>query len=406
MKKVCLFTLSIILSTSFFACKDTVTNIDNQQGNESEIYDINALIETQKEGFDNSDLESALKYYVLEQEYRQLNDGEKQNNEVLIAFGEDNKAMMLTKQCVSEALKDDDGNYLVDAHGNYAYKYTDVYYHSRECSWSFDTATNIITTTDEYGIEYKAEVVYYDGKKLIYGGMICDEFTAIPTEHLGFDYLTLVTLTEDRTKWDEWLQKAISFDCTVRYIASKEDKRLNWMLQMAESANGIINDELFVETLLSKVFYFGYDAKGTESGYLYGDPGVYYNVGGVWYWKLIFEGGHYPSTYVMMEDGTLRECYTYYNGAGDPEMEQYSDKEVYYATKWSYDAATNTLHTNGNSEAEVLYFDGEIAVLKGLIDKFPYQFGEEKYGLFYVDFTKLERKDILDKYNLCLNDLM
>ena len=406
MRKFRLCAMFTILSLSLLACNDTMTNVDSPQPEQSELYDINALIENQKEGFDNSNLEEALKHYVLEQEYRQLNDGEKQTNEVLIAFGEDNRAMMLRKYCAKEALKDNNGNYILDANGDYIFAEYDVYYHSRECSWRFDAASNTIITTDEYGIEYSAKVVYYDGEKLIYEGMICDEFTSLPTEHLNFNYLTLVLLTENYAKWDEWKQIALSYDTYERYIVAKEDKRLTWMLDTIEKANGNIDDKLFVETLLSKVFYLGYEPDGVESGAHYGDPGVYINQDGVWYWKQLFEGGHYPSTYVMMEDGLLRDCHLYYNGTGDDKMEQFSGEEVYYTTKWSYDEATNTLQTNGNSKSEVLYFDGEVAILKGVINQFPLRFNDNDYGLFYIDFAKLERDEVLERYDICLNDLL
>ena len=128
-----------------------------------------------------------------------------------------------------------------------------------------------------------------------------------------------------------------------------------------DSQEGEINDELFVEMLLSGVMDFSeqYLTNGT-------------------YWTSCREwvGAEFCGTLMMMEDGT---CYDHSHvGCAFIEFESFlyerGYKGTYYTTLWSYDAETHTLNTvyspdyyNIEMSAEVLYFDGEEAILAGHI---------------------------------------
>jgi hypothetical protein len=217
-------------------------------------------------------------------------------------------------------------------------------------------------------------------------------------------------LDNNRDLWTEWYEQAISFDSTVRMIVDKQDKRLNWMLECVANADGDIDDDLFVETLVSKAFYIGYDAMGTESGCFYGDVSMYYINDGIWYWWPTAGLSPYPSSYLMMNDGVLRHCYKF-EGVNDNRYDKYIGDMIYRETKWSYNSESNTLHTTGfgdifaNCTAEVVYFDGNVAILKGIFDEKPLQYNNESiYGLFYVDFTKKDRAELLKNHDLNFND--
>ena len=54
--------------------------------------------------------------------------------------------------------------------------------------------------------------------------------------------------------------------------------------------------------------------------------------------------------------------------------------------------------------AEVLYFDGDIAILSGEFDNYPWGYGCDVVCLFYIDFTELDRESVLNKYDLNLED--
>ena len=138
-------------------------------------------------------------------------------------------------------------------------------------------------------------------------------------------------------------------------------QEMDALLSMIDSQEGEINDELFAELLVSRVMTF-------SEQYL--TDGTYWTSSDDWV------GIEFCGTLMMMEDGT---CYDHsHEGCAFIEFDSFLHekgyKGTYYTTLWSYDAETHTLNTvyspdyyNIEMSAEVLYFDGEEAILVGHI---------------------------------------
>ena len=407
MRKIVFFL--VLASLSFTACGelpcDNAISVpeNNATENHSQIV---AMLEKQMEGFDNADLESMLSTMVLCHEYQEEKGCDtKFEKDMLTIFREDGTCQTIWKCPDSKPLVDENGDYILTDWGDYQWVHSDIYFSSRECKWSFDSASNTITTIDEYGNAFSATVEYYDGKQLIYRGMICDAFVSDLDHYNANDYYSLTSFVDRDGTWDEWYSKSVTFDSYIRKHADKQDKRLNWMLERVATANGNIDDDLFIDRLLTKTFFFGFKAQGADSGCFYGDVGMYCNKGGIWYWMK----ENYDGIYLMMEDGTLRKCHEY-SCSGTNEYREYEGKPIYTATKWSYDKDTNMLYSSEfgspsfDYAAEVLYFDGDIAILSGEFDNYPWGYGCDVECLFYIDFTELDRESVLNKYALNLED--
>ena len=144
-------------------------------------------------------------------------------------------------------------------------------------------------------------------------------------------------------------------------------QEMDALLCMIDSQEGEINDELFEELLVSRVMTFSEQYLTHESNNSEGT-----------FWTSSYDwcGGEYRGTLMMMEDGT---CYDHsHEGCAFIEFDSFLHekgyKGTYYTTLWSYDAETHTLNTvyspdyyNIEMSAEVLYFDGEEAILVGHI---------------------------------------
>ena len=336
--------------------------------------EIETLIGEQNGVFDDSGFELMLGGTVLESFYYEnceTNDSSKQHKRVV--FNEDG-----TCSVILHTTKEG----------------TDVYYHSRTFVWDYDEQTKSIVTTDEYGNVNRAQILYLDGEKFVYQGVVADHMQQMPYMDDDMDYSryrTIAYITRDYG-WDD--KETLSFDVEVRCLAAKDDARLNKMYELIEGANGEVDDDLVVESLHSKVLYFGRDLNGVESGCTYGDIGIYYIWGDYVYWTdTVTLGGAIPSTYVLLEDGTCRDCFVY-DELGNQQHPLWG-KKCYLEDKWSYDAENNMLYI-GDSSAEVLYCDDAMAILKGKIDGYPQYYD---YALIYVDFTKLDRDATLEEYD-------
>ena len=144
-------------------------------------------------------------------------------------------------------------------------------------------------------------------------------------------------------------------------------QKMEATLSKIDSQEGEIDDELFVEMLLSRVMDFSEQYLTYESNYR---EGTYWTSSDDW------DGFEYCGTLMMMEDGT---CYDHsHEGCAFIEFDSFLHergyKGTYYTTLWSYDAETHRLNTvdapnsyNIEMSAEVLYFDGEEAILVGHI---------------------------------------
>lgn len=144
-------------------------------------------------------------------------------------------------------------------------------------------------------------------------------------------------------------------------------KEMEATLRMIDSQEGEIDDELFVQQLVSRVVTFSEQYLTHESNYR---EGAYWTSANDWV------GGDYCGSLMMMEDGTYYDR-THVGCAFvefDAFLHEKGYKGSYYTTVWSYDAETHTLNTvhspnyyNIDMSAEVLYFDGEEAILAGHI---------------------------------------
>jgi hypothetical protein len=129
-----------------------------------------------------------------------------------------------------------------------------------------------------------------------------------------------------------------------------------------------IDDELFVDKLHANLFH-------CDERFMLDDPR--YEDGKRWEWSSMYDGAPTKGTIMLNEDGT------YYHRnelgcafVGDPAADSmHNDGYHGYHTQneWSYDATSHTLTTYIDSStepltAEVLYFDGEKAVMLGHID--------------------------------------
>ena len=144
-------------------------------------------------------------------------------------------------------------------------------------------------------------------------------------------------------------------------------QEMDALLSMIDSQEGEINDELFEELLVSRVMTFSEQYLTHESNN---------SEGTFWTSCYDWDGGEYCGTLMMMEDGT---CYDHsHEGCAfiefDAFLHERGYKGTYYTTLWSYDAETHTLNTvyspdyyNIEMSAEVLYFDGDEAILVGHI---------------------------------------
>lgn len=126
-----------------------------------------------------------------------------------------------------------------------------------------------------------------------------------------------------------------------------------------------IDDELFVDKLHANLFH-------CDERFMLDDSR--YDDGKRWQWSSMYDGAPTKGTIMLNEDGT------YYHRnelgcafVGDPAADSmHNDGYHGYHTQneWSYDATSHTLTTYIDSStepltAEVLYFDGEKAVLLG-----------------------------------------
>lgn len=288
---------------------------------------------------------------------------------------------------------------------------------SRIFDWNYDEETNTITTSDEYGGIYEAQILYFDGATLCYIGNVGGELTheynplCIPNTTEGFEVCRIVSIVDNR---DTWLEDTIHFDNLFYGIVDPRDRQYNRIVELC-NMDVEINDDAFVERLLNSTLNFNLveDNGITECIYPGGMAPRLYMIskdGTVWSnHDMPLKGYSVPALSVMMEDGSCRECIDYAHlYTSDTESEY-----AYTLHEWEYDAETNTLITKHGqfdydplhiSKAVVLYFDGDIAILRGHVLGFPRIIeSEETYlgldGLFYIDLNVDDRTSVLEKYD-------
>ena len=273
----------------------------------------------------------------------------------------------------------------VEAHGVWPIG-TPLYSH--DYRWEYDKDGDVLTTTDDFGNSCSAKILFFDGKVLCYEGCICSEMMAAKG-----DVCRVATFKGDV---DKWMEGAQPYDTVVLNYVHPDDQRFKHMMELCES-NNEIDDKAFVEALLTRSFSFLYDRDNPDSGVGYGDPGIYYwDADGVVYYKGVEAQNYFwAHALVMFEDGTLRECFSQWLFPEKGEL-------CYNVYNWSYDEKSNTLVTpDYQSQAEVLYFSGDVAILKGSIMGVPNIFAQHfTEALFYVRFDRFDRDMLMNDYKL------
>lgn len=258
--------------------------------------------------------------------------------------------------------------------------------YSRKYSWEYDSDNDILITSDEYGNKHSAKILYFDGATLCYEGNICSEMMDKPKS-----VCRIATLKSDV---ERWMDGAHPYDTIVRNYIDPNDRRFKRMMELCTSENNI-DDQAFIEALLTKSFSYMYDDKNSDSGVSYGDLGIYYiaDDGIIYHKGLEVQNYFWAHALVMFEDNTLRECFSQWLF---PER----GTLCYCEYTWEYDSNTNMLITPLlESQAEVLYFDGDIAILKGSIMGIPNYYADRfKEAYFYVRFDRFNRETLLNEY--------
>ena len=387
MRKLCIF----LAMLSLCACKETIDRpIDVLPSVDNEI---DQLLSEQQGDVDIANLEALLCSNALEMNYY-LKDGkeQKEQNKRFI-FNEDGTCRILLHRTISKVVDEDKS-------GNHIWNDVEEYYYSRVYKWSLDKDSKTLTTEDDYGNTFSATIIYGSDVAIVYDGCIGDELRTIES---GCNYRTLAKFVADR---EAWTDVAVSYDVVFRSFACENDSRLQKMLNLIDSANNSVDDDKFVDALLTKVVAMENDVNGTESGCAYyGDVSMYVYDNGAYLYHDVVEGGVLPSILVMLENGIYRECFTsdILDLSGPNNAPK--DSKLYLEYNWSYDKQTNTLYTHYSDKngAEVLYVSENEAILRGHICGYPCT-GE--YGIFYIVFNKYDRESILKEYNTNYLDLI
>lgn len=131
------------------------------------------------------------------------------------------------------------------------------------------------------------------------------------------------------------------------------------LIALIDKQQGDIDDELFEEMLTEKLFK-------CKNRFMKDDDNT-------WTWAFMWDGGVILGTIMPTKDGIYYDTYEpgcgYVGDSGHEYMQKEGYKGWYTTYEWSYDADTHTLKTTTDYdfklEAEVLYFDGNKAVLVG-----------------------------------------
>ena len=396
MKRVFMF----LAAMSLWACDSPMS--DNFNGDyylEKQEIDVEALIE---EGYvDDVQLMDLLLTKGVEIIHAKNAEGE-MSNETYI-----NHRMVFTEDGICNRMKYEEDVMIIDPNCDWRMIVGDVggcakcgkhVYMSRDWRWSYDKENNMLTTEDDYGRVCQAEIIFANEAYMAYRGDISAEDDTW-WRGCGDEYVTLVKFIDDRTSWQE---DAVSYDIhKLFFIDPETDKRWQEIEQLLK-LDSEVDDEAFVKALTEGTMYLKNEILNTEAGCCYGLISSYYCIDGIMRWSDNYVGGLTGGTYVMFEDGTARWCYTL-----EPfYMPPLCGADVYVDYKWEYDATSNTLYTGlpDMESAEVLYFGGNVAILKGYIcrDYTP----TSEYMIYYVDFNKFDREETLERYSTNYRDIV
>ena len=294
--------------------------------------------------------------------------------------------------------------------------------------WRYaDSSNNIITNLDGR-LGLWAKVLYFDDKVIVLEGHLEGIAWMDDERNTTFDnelyLLEFEPFNSDNIRNGNMNQE--EYEAYSRQLQHKQNNTLfteyggvelpEWMwggeimndyLIMATEKGGNIDDAAFVEAMNTKAFHcserFMSDMRNTYAG-SYDD--------GRWTWGRDWVGGQVYGTLYPQGAGSF---YTpHYLGCGWFEAEAYLNSLGYVGWyvdgSWSYDEETDTLTTsqmeNGSLvevSAKVLYFDGQFAILDGLVSGIAWDAPRFPRDLYYFEFTPT---DPSYKSKLCTVELI
>lgn len=283
-----------------------------------------------------------------------------------------------------------------------------VYMESEPLRWEYHADENKLITFDEYGNSSTAIILYFDNSFICYQGAIGREAQSlsynkdVKSSRFHNSEYGMVHMVEDRSCWS--CDEPESMEVFSSRWVDKDDQRA-LMIQEAEAERGEIDDAAFLDKLCNSAIDLTFESYNED-----GCPYIRTYVYAVKDDFMIHSGPQHVLNHLMvfMDDGTARCCeilhqYTWACAGLEEKTEGMAPMDKVYVTcEWRYDADTNTIFSyNDRAQAEVIYFDGDIAILKGdlfggLMNDWP---NGGDYDYFFFDFSRMDRAEVLEEYS-------
>lgn len=334
-----------------------------------------------------------------------LYDLENKSFQTVIWQATDKNTCVLTHNYNMRYLFDSDGSCrMYECNGKSPYT---ARTYSRDWSWKLNGST--ISMTDEFGNKCIGRVVYYDGEYLCYKGGWCGELRTLSGDETFYgttltatfdDNYTIVKIVDDRKSW--LADDMLSYEVISNHFAADNDPRAADIM-LYDNTPAEIDDEAFVEKLLNGAVLLGSMTPGTATDCIYGDITIYSRE---WKSGQLFYHEWSDIKFVFMENNVCRQCRKY-RGHDDEGAPDETYQKVYIDDCWSYDAATNVLTTstadalnNDEWKATVIYFNDNVAILRGEIMGMKPTGVTNTSNFYYIDFEAGDRAAILEEYNV------
>ena len=294
--------------------------------------------------------------------------------------------------------------------------------------WRYSNSSNVLVTNMDGKLGLSAEVLYFDDNVVVLDGHLEGiAWMNGPTKTLFDNELYLLEFEpfdSDDIRDGNMTQE--EFEAYQRQLQHKQNNTLfteyggvelpEWLwggeimndyLLMAKEKGGNIDDAAFVEAMNTKAFHcserFMLDLRNLPTNNDKDDE---------WTWGDGWVGRQVCGTLYPQGAGSF---YTpHYLACGLFDAEAYLNSLGYVGWyvdgSWSYDADTDTLTTsqmeNGSLvevSAKVLYFDGQFAILDGLVSGIAWDAPRFPRDLYYFEFTPT---DPSYKSKLCTVELI
>ncbi len=294
--------------------------------------------------------------------------------------------------------------------------------------WRYSNSSNVLVTNMGGKLGLSAEVLYFDDKVIVLEGHLEGIAWMDDERNTTFDnelyLLEFEPFNSDDIQDGNMTQE--DFEAYQRQLQHKQNNTLfteyggvelpEWLwggeimndyLLMVKEKGGNIDDAAFVEAMNTKAFHcnerFILDRSNRPDESEYDDS---------WSWGRGWCGGQVYGTLRPNGEGSF---YTdHYLACGMFDAEAYLNSLGYVGWykdgSWSYDADTDTLTTsqmkNGSLvevSAKVLYFDGQFAILDGLVSGIAWNAFRFPRDLYYFEFTAANSEY---KSKLCSEELI